>query len=99
MPPRTPRLEEHELRSGLARLVRWERHGPCIRRELVFGDFAAAFAFMTRVAALAEERQHHPDWSNSWNRVVIELTSHDAGGLTRRDLELAAAIDALLPAQ
>ena len=69
-----------------------------LRREFVFADFSEAFAFMTRVALLAEKADHHPDWSNAWNKVVIELTSHDAGGLTQRDLDLARAIDALSPA-
>jgi 4a-hydroxytetrahydrobiopterin dehydratase len=64
-----------------------------LHRELVFADFAEAFAFMTRVAEVAERLDHHPDWSNSWNRVVIDLVSHDAGGLTDRDRALAAAID------
>ncbi|MCB1039747.1 MAG: 4a-hydroxytetrahydrobiopterin dehydratase, partial [Acidimicrobiales bacterium] len=58
-------------------------------------DFAEAFAFMGRVAAEAERLGHHPDWSNSWNRVVIDLISHDAGEVTARDLELAQAIDAV----
>jgi 4a-hydroxytetrahydrobiopterin dehydratase len=96
MKPRTARLAEDELRAGLARLPGWERRGERIRREFVFADFSAAFAFMTRVALLAEKADHHPDWSNSWNKVAIELSSHDAGGLTQRDLDLAAAIEPLL---
>lgn len=67
-----------------------------IRRTLRFADFAEAFGFMTRVALLAEKADHHPEWSNVWNRVEIALTTHDAGGLTERDLDLAAAIDALV---
>jgi 4a-hydroxytetrahydrobiopterin dehydratase len=66
-----------------------------LRREFVFSDFSQAWGFMSRVALLAEARNHHPDWSNSWNKVVIELVSHDAGGLTERDVDLASAIDAL----
>ncbi|MCB0987449.1 MAG: 4a-hydroxytetrahydrobiopterin dehydratase [Microthrixaceae bacterium] len=66
-----------------------------IRRDFAFRDFSEAFAFVTRVALLAERHDHHPDWSNSWNRVTIVLTSHDAGGVTWRDLELAAAINQL----
>lgn len=72
----------------------WTITGHAIRKEFVFSDFAAAFAFMTRVAAEAEAMNHHPDWSNSWNRVVIELTSHDVDRLTSRDIRLATAIDA-----
>jgi 4a-hydroxytetrahydrobiopterin dehydratase len=71
-----------------------ERDG-CLRREFRFADFAAAFAFMTRVAEVAEAQNHHPDWSNSWNRVVIELRSHDKGAVTDRDHRLAAAIDVI----
>lgn len=64
-----------------------------LTRAFVFADFSAAFGFMARVALLAEQHNHHPDWSNAWNRVDITLTTHDAGGLTGKDLALAAAID------
>lgn len=74
----------------------WEERDGKLHRELTFADFAEAWAFMGRVAALAEEHDHHPDWSNSWNKVVIDLVSHDAGGITDRDHRLAAAIDRLL---
>jgi 4a-hydroxytetrahydrobiopterin dehydratase len=96
MKPRSPRLPAAKLRAELARLPYWKSRAGRLRREFVFADFSAAFAFMTRVALLAEQADHHPDWSNSWNKVVIELTSHDAGGLTQRDLDLAAAIERLL---
>lgn len=64
-----------------------------LHRELTFSDFSEAFGFMVRVALLAEKADHHPDWSNSWNTVVIDLVSHDAGGVTERDRELAGAIN------
>jgi 4a-hydroxytetrahydrobiopterin dehydratase len=64
-----------------------------IERKFVFKDFAAAFAFMTRVALLAEAHDHHPDWSNVYNRVSIRLSTHEAGGLSERDIKLAEAID------
>jgi 4a-hydroxytetrahydrobiopterin dehydratase len=67
-----------------------------IRREFRFKDFSQAWGFMTRVALLAEKHDHHPDWSNVWNKVQIELSTHDAGGLTEKDVALARAIDALL---
>ena len=67
-----------------------------IRRDFAFPDFNAAFGFMTRVALLAEAMNHHPEWSNVYNRVSITLSTHDAGGLTDRDTRLAQAIDGLL---
>ena len=76
----------------------WEVGDTAMRRSVVFSDCVEAFGFMSRVALLAESRQHHPDWSNVYNRVKIELSTHDLGGLSTLDAELAAAIDALLPA-
>ena len=67
-----------------------------LHRELTFTDFAEAFAFMTRVAAAAGSADHHPDWSNAWNTVTIDLVSHDAGGITARDVRLAEAINLLV---
>lgn len=66
-----------------------------LHRELRFADFSEAFGFMTRVALAAEQLNHHPEWSNVWNRVVIDLTTHDCGGLSTFDLALAQRIDAL----
>ena len=76
--------------------VGWEVVEGKLRRELTFRDFSEAWAFMSRVALLAEKSNHHPDWSNSWNRVVVELVSHDQGGLTDRDVSMAEAINALI---
>lgn len=67
-----------------------------IHRRFVFRDFTEAWGFMARVALLAEKQDHHPEWSNVWNRVEILLTTHDAGGLSERDVALARAIDGLL---
>ena len=67
-----------------------------IIREFRFGDFSEAFAFMTRVALLAEVMDHHPEWSNVYNRVTILLTTHDADGLSERDRRMAEAIDKLV---
>jgi 4a-hydroxytetrahydrobiopterin dehydratase len=66
-----------------------------IRRDLSFRDFNEAWGFMTRVALLAEKHDHHPEWGNIWNKVEIVLSTHDAGGLSARDVKLARAIDAL----
>ena len=66
-----------------------------ITREFVFADFAQAFAFMTQIAIQAEKRNHHPEWFNVYNRVKITLTTHDAGGLSARDVRLARSIDAM----
>ena len=66
------------------------------RRSSSSTDFAEAFGFMTQVALIAEKADHHPEWSNVWNRVDILLTTHDAGGLSTRDVELAEAIDAIV---
>jgi len=95
------RLTGTERAALAATLPRWTLvpAGPgtteAIRRRFRFADFSAAFGFMARVALLAEQQGHHPDWSNVWNRVDITLSTHDAGGLTERDLRLARAIDAL----
>ena len=67
-----------------------------IARSFRFADFSEAWAFMSRVALLAEKHDHHPEWSNVWNRVEITLSTHDAGGLSARDVALAKGIDALL---
>ena len=81
-----------------AKLPNWSIHQQSISRDLVFRDFNEAFGFMSRVALLAEGRNHHPNWSNVYNRVSITLSTHDLGGLSDLDVELAGAIDQLLPA-
>ena len=88
------RLGDDEVRARLAGLDGWELVDGKLHCELEFGDFAEAFAFMTRVALAAEKLDHHPDWSNSWNRVTIDVVSHAAGGITGRCFELAERIDA-----
>jgi 4a-hydroxytetrahydrobiopterin dehydratase len=74
----------------------WQREDKrdAITRELVFPDFNRAFAFMTQVALAAEKADHHPEWSNVYNKVRITLSTHDAGGVTQKDLDLARFIDA-----
>lgn len=93
------RLTDAERTALAATLPDWIRltERDAIRREFRFKDFSGAWGFMSRVALLAEKHDHHPDWSNVWNTVRIELSTHDAGGLTERDVRLAEAIDKLLP--
>lgn len=88
-------LDDATRAQLLSDLVHWsyDPDAKGIRRDFSFGDFAAAFAFMTHVAILAEKADHHPEWSNVYNRVSILLTTHDAGGLSQRDIDLAKAID------
>lgn len=91
-----------DLETVLAQLPQWNKADDprqAIFRSLVFADFNAAFGFMTRVAIQAEKTDHHPEWSNVWNRVDIVLTTHDAGGITQRDLDLACFIDAAVSGQ
>lgn len=87
------KLSSQEIDSALADLPPWRLNEKRIERELKFGSFAEAFSFMTRVSFEAEKMNHHPDWFNSYNRVKIELTTHDSGGLTEKDFELARRIE------
>jgi 4a-hydroxytetrahydrobiopterin dehydratase len=92
------RLTEGHRRESLAAIPAWsyDEARDAITRRFSFTDFSQAFGFMTRIALLAEKADHHPEWSNVWNRVDILLTTHDAGGLSQRDIAMAQAIDALL---
>ena len=74
----------------------WQLVDGRLHRELEFADFSDAFGFMTRVALIAEKLNHHPDWSNSWNRVVIDITSHDKGGVTDLCVDFATRVNRLL---
>jgi len=92
-----PQLTEAERAEALAALPEWSLRadGLAIDRTFKFRDFSEAFAFMARVALIAEKQDHHPEWSNVYNRVEITLTTHDAGGLSARDVKMARAIDGL----
>lgn len=90
-------MQTLEIDAVLEQAPAWSRaegERPAIARSLTFPDFNAAFGFMTRVALQADKVDHHPEWSNVYNRVDILLTTHDAGGVTDRDLSLARFIDA-----
>lgn len=95
--PSKAKLEGADRAALLAKLPGWsEVEGrDAIRKMFTFRNFSEAFGFMTRVALAAEKQNHHPEWTNVWNRVEILLTSHDAGGLTSRDERLALEIEAL----
>jgi 4a-hydroxytetrahydrobiopterin dehydratase len=92
------RLTDGLRAESLASLPEWthEPERDAITRRFTFADFNQAFGFMMRVALLAEKTDHHPEWSNVWNRVDVLLTTHDAGGLSTRDIQMAQAIGALL---
>lgn len=94
-------LSDAERTDALEQLADWDYEDgrDAIARQFLFADFSEAFAFMTQVALLAEKHDHHPEWSNVWNRVDILLTTHDAGGLSARDVDLALAIDRLVDAE
>jgi 4a-hydroxytetrahydrobiopterin dehydratase len=96
MTPRPTRLTDDELAAALEDLPDWSVVDGRLHRTFEFSDFTAAFGFMTAVAAIAEELDHHPDWSNLWNTVRINIESHDAGGLTALCFEMATRINATL---
>lgn len=91
-------LSDAERVDALDGLPDWDvdEARDAITRTFTFDDFSQAFAFMTQVALLAEKADHHPEWSNVYNRVDVLLTTHDAGGLSERDIDMAQKIDALV---
>jgi len=92
-----PRIPDAQADAALKQLPGWARldERSAISKTFQFRDFNQAWGFMTQVALIAEKMDHHPEWSNVWNRVEITLTTHDAGGLSDRDLRLATAIENL----
>ena len=92
-----PRLSDSEVAALLTELPDWtlRADGKALERSFKFADFNAAFGFMTRVALYADKHDHHPEWSNVYNRVEVTLTTHDAGGLSQRDAAMARAIAAM----
>jgi 4a-hydroxytetrahydrobiopterin dehydratase len=94
----TQPLSEKALAAALVALGDWayDASGKAIHRDFAFRDFSEAFAFMTRVALLAEKADHHPDWSNGYNKVSVVLSTHSAGGVTQKDVDLALAVDRLV---
>jgi len=89
------KLADQEVAAALAQLPGWRRVDgrSAIAKTFQFADFSAAWGFMCRVALAAEKQDHHPEWCNVWNRVEITLSTHDAGGLSARDVKLAETIE------
>ncbi len=94
--PQRRKLTSDEIAAGLDGLEGWTLEGGKLHREFRFPDFNAAFGFMTRAALVAEAMDHHPEWFNVYNRVVVDLATHDAGGVTEVDLEMASRMDRLV---
>ncbi len=90
---RPAKLSPAAADARLSALAGWTLQGEKLHKTFTFRDFSEAFGFMARVALLAEKLDHHPDWANAWNRVTVDLTTHDAGGLTELDFRLAAEMN------
>lgn len=90
-------LSAADRQAALKSLAGWSeaKGGAAITRTFAFADFGEAFGFMARAALAAEKMDHHPDWSNAWNTVIVTLSTHDAGGVTDKDVRLAEAMDAI----
>ena len=91
--PRPKALSKDEINTRLASLDGWALENDKLHREFVFANFIEAFGFMASAALVAEKMDHHPEWSNVYNRVSVDLTTHDADGVTELDFELAAAMN------
>lgn len=91
------KLKEQEIQARMTEIdPAWIVFGKFLHRELHFKDFVEAFSFITAVALVAEKANHHPNWNNAYNKVVIALSTHDADGITAKDFDLAIAIDKLM---
>lgn len=89
------RLNEDQLRAALESLSGWQISNAKLHREYKFADFIHAFGFMATAAIAIEKMNHHPEWFNVWNKVTIDLTTHDAGGITEMDVKLARTLDSI----
>ena len=90
------KISTEKIESALEDLPGWHYHEDRIERNFEFADFSEAFAFLSRVALLSEKLNHHPNWSGVYNEVALALTTHDAGGVTERDLKFAREVDKML---
>jgi 4a-hydroxytetrahydrobiopterin dehydratase len=86
------KLSKQEIAAGLCKLLGWSVLKGNLHRVFLFKDFTQAFWFLKRVALAADRMDHHPDWSNAYNKVTIDLSTHSAGGLTKNDFDLAGKI-------
>ncbi len=96
---RPEKLGKDELRDAIEELSGWSLENDKLHREFRFQDFNEAFGFMTRVALIAESMEHHPEWFNVWSRVVVDLSTHDAGGVTSLDFDLARKMNDIAAVQ
>ena len=87
------KLDDPAIAAALATTPGWTRSGDKLARTFEFRDFVSAFGFMASCALVAERMNHHPEWFNVWNKVVVDLTTHDAGGISAKDVELAKLLD------
>ena len=94
--PERKKLSDKEIRGELGEIKGWSLVDGKLHREIQFANFVEAFGFMSRVALVAESMNHHPEWFNVYNRVTVDLSTHDAGGVTQMDLTLAARINKML---
>ena len=92
----TSLLSQHQLNYFIEKNPSWEIENKRIKKEFKFDTFIDAFGFMSKVALLSEKMDHHPDWQNTYNKVKINLTTHDKGGITTNDIKLAESIDKLI---
>jgi 4a-hydroxytetrahydrobiopterin dehydratase len=89
------KLTDSQISEGLVSLTAWKVVNGKLHREYKFSDFAHAFGFMATAAPLIEKNNHHPEWANVYNRVTVDLSTHDAGGITQKDLDLAKLLEGI----
>lgn len=89
------KLNDHKIADALDKLSGWTLAAGKLHKEYLFADFVHAFGFMATSAIAIEKMNHHPEWSNVWNRVTVDLTTHDAGGITQKDVDLAVLLDSI----
>tara|TARA_Y100001970_G_scaffold199008_1_gene242103 strand:- start:9450 stop:9740 length:291 start_codon:yes stop_codon:yes gene_type:complete len=88
-------LDTSELEEIISKFPKWEYREKSLKQDFMFSDFSEAFEFMVQVSEIAEDLNHHPDWSNSWNKVSISISTHSAGGLTALDLKFVEKVESL----